>query len=131
MEVIKMNKWNYEKLEEMTQTQNEFTKTKLNYKYIAENYKEIIRKTHTNGDVIPLAFKDVELTYNGKIQENIKLPTINQKTQEKIEEKENQRQIMHIKHFSRSISHEAWFNFLDEEIKKFTQKYPEYKKVIL
>ena len=64
-------KWDTEKLEEMTKTQNEFTKTKLNYTKIAEKYFEMIEITRKNGDVLPLAFKDVEVAYNGKIKDDL------------------------------------------------------------
>ena len=126
-----MTKWNKEKLEEMTQTQNEFTKIKINYKLISEKYFEILEKTYKNGDVVPLAFKDVELAYTGRITDDIKLPEISEDIQKQIDEKEQERKVMHIKHFSRSISHEKWFEFLDEEIRIFIRKYPEYENILL
>lgn len=126
-----MNKWDNEKLEQMTQTQNEFTKIKLNYVLLAEKYFEIIEKTYENGDLIPLSFKDVEITYKGKINEDITLPEISEETEEQIKEKEQERQVMHIKHFSRSISHQEWFNYLDEEVNNFIENYPEYENIII
>ncbi|RAP48084.1 MAG: hypothetical protein BZ135_01105 [Methanosphaera sp. rholeuAM6] len=126
-----MNKWDNEKLEQMTQTQNEFTKIKLNYVLLAEKYFEIIEKTYENGDLIPLSFKDVEITYKGKINEDITLPEIREETEEQIKEKEQERQVMHIKHFSRSISHQEWFNYLDEEVNNFIENYPEYENIII
>lgn len=125
-----MNKWDIEKLKQMTETQNEFTKTKINYEQLAQKYFEIIEKTHKNGDIIPLAFKDVEIAYKGKIAEDLKLPEIDQELTEQIKEKVQKRQVMNIKHFSRSISHQAWFEYLDEEIKEFIEKYPEYTDII-
>ena len=71
-----MTNWNFDKLNEMTERQNEFTKTRIDYVKLADVYEEIVKKTYTNGDVIPLAFKDVEVTYDGKIEDNISLPDI-------------------------------------------------------
>ncbi len=124
-------KWDTEKLEEMTKTQNEFTKTKLNYTKIAEKYFEMIEITRKNGDVLPLAFKDVEVAYNGKIKDDLKEIEVSDEIISLIEEKEQERQVMHIKHFSRSISHQTWFDFLDQEVKEFINKYPEYGDLIL
>ena len=124
-------KWDTEKLEEMTKTQNEFTKTKLNYTKIAEKYFEMIEITRKKGDVLPLAFKDVEVAYNGKIKDDLKEIEVSDEIISLIEEKEQERQVMHIKHFSRSISHQAWFDFLDQEVKEFINKYPEYEDLIL
>lgn len=126
-----MMKWDTEKLEEMTKTQNEFTKTKLNYTKIAEKYFEMIEITRKKGDVLPLAFKDVEVAYNGKIKDDLKEIEVSDEIISLIEEKEHERQVMHIKHFSRSISHQAWFDFLDQEVKEFINKYPEYEDLIL
>ncbi|WP_292472937.1 hypothetical protein [Methanosphaera sp.] len=126
-----MMKWDTEKLEEMTKTQNEFTKTKLNYTKIAEKYFEMIEITRKNGDVLPLAFKDVEVAYNGKIKDDLKEIEVSDEIISLIEEKEQERQVMHIKHFSRSISHQTWFDFLDQEVKEFINKYPEYGDLIL
>lgn len=126
-----MTKWETQKLEEMTKTQNEFTKTKLNYVKIAENYFEMINKARANGDVIPLAFKDVEVAYNGKISDDFEEIPVSDEILKSIEEKEGERQVMHIKHFSRSISHQAWFDYLDEDVKSFIEKYPEYSDMIL
>lgn len=126
-----MTKWNNDKLEQMTETQNEFTKTKIDYLKLAGLYEEIVLKTYANGDVVPLAFKDVEVTYDGKIMDDIELPDIDEETKNSIDSKEQDRHVMHIKHFSRSISHQAWFDFLDCEVTYFIEKYPEYKDVIL
>ncbi len=126
-----MTKWETQKLEEMTKTQNEFTKSKLNYVKIAEEYFEMINKARTNGDLIPLAFKDVEVAYNGKIADDFHEIDVSDEALKSIEEKENERQVMHIKHFSRSISHQAWFNYLDEEVENFIEKYPEYSNLLL
>ncbi|WP_323736135.1 hypothetical protein PXD04_09660 [Methanosphaera sp. ISO3-F5] len=126
-----MNNWNFDKLEEMTRSQNEFTKTRLDYVKLAELYEDIVVKTYCNGDVVPLAFKDVEVTYEGKVEDDIILPSIDDETRESIDVKEQERHVMHIKHFSRSISHQSWFDFLDDEVKSFIEKYPEYEEVIL
>jgi len=126
-----MMNWDTEKLEEMTNTQNEFTKIKLNYTKIAEKYFEMINKTRKNGDIIPLVFKDVEVAYNGKVKDDLKEIEVSDEILSLIEEKEQERQIMHIKHFSRSISHQAWFDFLDQEVKDFINKYTEYEDLII
>lgn len=129
--VKNMNKWDENKLEQMNKQQNEFTKTRINYKTLSEKYFEIMEITHSNGDVMPLTFKDVELCYKGKIDEDISLPEIDDETQSSIDQKEQERHVMHIKHFSRSISHQDWFDFLDEEIEEFIKKYPQYSDIIL
>jgi len=126
-----MSKWNKDKLEEMTNTQNEFTKTKLNYLIISQKYFEMINKARENGDLIPLLFKDVEVTYDGKISEDFEEIQVNDEILALIEEKENKRQVMNIKHFSRSISHQQWFDYLDDEVNNFIEKYPEFKDTIL
>ena len=126
-----MMNWDTEKLEEMTNTQNEFTKIKLNYTKIAEKYFEMINKTRKNGDIIPLVFKDVEVAYKGKVKDDLKEIEVSDEILSLIEEKEQERQIMHIKHFSRSISHQAWFDFLDQEVKDFINKYTEYEDLII
>ncbi len=126
-----MSKWNKDKLEEMTNTQNEFTKTKLNYLIISQKYFEMINKARENGDLIPLLFKDVEVTYDGKISEDFEEIQVNDEILALIEEKENKRQVMNIKHFSRSISHQQWFDYLDDEVNNFIEKYHEFKDTIL
>lgn len=126
-----MTKWDIQKLESMTETQNEFTKNKLNYVKIAEEYFEMVNKVRLNGDLVPLAFKDVEVAYNAKISEDLEEVPVSDEAASSIEEKENERQVMHIKHFSRSISHQAWFDYLDEEVNDFIVKYPEYEDMIL
>lgn len=126
-----MTKWDMEKLEEMTRTQNEFTKIKLDYVKIAENYFEMINNSRINGDLVPLAFKDVEIAYNGKIKDDIQEIEVSDKILSLIEEKEHERQVMHIKHFSRSISHQDWFDYLDQEVKEFVDKYSEYANLII
>jgi len=126
-----MMNWDTEKLEEMTNTQNEFTKIKLNYTKIAEKYFEMINKTRKNGDIIPLVFKDVEVAYKGKVKDDLKEIEVSDEILSLIEEKEQERQIKHIKHFSRSISHQAWFDFLDQEVKDFINKYTEYEDLII
>jgi hypothetical protein len=91
----------------------------------------MINKTRKNGDIIPLAFKDVEVAYNGKVKDDLKEIEVSDEILSLIEEKEQERQVMHIKHFSRSISHQAWFDFLDQEIKDFINKYTEYEDLII
>ena len=126
-----MSKWDEEKLEQMTKKQNEYTKSQINYEILAQKYSEIMEKLHINGDVMPLAFKDVETAYKGKITEDMTLPPIEGKLQEQVRQKEQEREIMHIKHFSRSISHQAWFDFIDKEIEQFIEKYPEFDEIII
>lgn len=126
-----MTKWDIEKLESMTKTQNEFTKNKLDYVKIAEEYFEMVNKVRLNGDLVPLSFKDVEVAYDGKISDDLEEITIDDEALASIEQKENERQVIHIKHFSRSISHQAWFDYLDGEVNDFVEKYPEYKDLIL
>ena len=46
-----MDKWNTKKLEEMTDSEPEYTKYNINFNYIAENLEEILIKTHENGKV--------------------------------------------------------------------------------
>ncbi|MBQ6219445.1 MAG: hypothetical protein IJJ47_06930 [Methanosphaera sp.] len=126
-----MDKWNKEKLDKMTKMDSEFTRYNLNFNFIAENFEEMVIKTYLNGDLIPLEFEDVKTAYDGDPIKEIELPEISDDLQSKIDEINEKRNIMHIKHFSRSISHEAWFNFLDEEVDVFIEKYPEFKESII
>ena len=68
-----MKEWNYEKLEQMTEQENEFVQIRLNYIYIAENYEEMFIKTYENGDLIPTMFEDVNIAYPGKAENDIKI----------------------------------------------------------
>ena len=85
-----MKKWNQQKLIQMTQQQNEFTKTRLDYEKIASNYFEIIEKVRENGDVVPLAFKDVEVAYDGKMMDDLNLPEVTDEIQKQIDSKEQE-----------------------------------------
>ncbi|RAP45434.1 hypothetical protein [uncultured Methanosphaera sp.] len=127
-----MTKWNYEKLDKMTKEGSKFSKLTLNYRVIADNFQEIMIKTRQNGDVLPLEFEDVFIAYENKNPiEDMVLPEISKELEEKISEKENNQKIMHIKHFSRNISHQQWFDFIDQEVLDFVEKYPEFSDIIL
>jgi len=126
-----MKEWNYEKLEQMTQQENEFVQIRLNYRYIAENYEEMFLKTYENGDLKPTMFEDVNIAYPGKAENDIKIPEVDQTITDKIKDKKQKRKMVEIKHFSRDLNHEAWFNHLEDEVKEFIEKYPEYENVIL
>ena len=101
------SKWNYEKLERMTQEGNKYTKVKLDYITLAKYYEQIVLITRKNGEVIPLLFDDVRLAYNGNPLDDMNLPEIPEEFIEQYNQLENNRKVMHIKHFSRDISHEA------------------------
>ncbi|MDD6285230.1 hypothetical protein [Candidatus Methanosphaera massiliense] len=127
-----MTKWNYEKLDKMTKEGSKFSKLTLNYRVIADNFQEIMIKTRQNGDVLPLEFEDVFIAYENKNPiDDMVLPEISKELEEKISEKENNQKIMHIKHFSRNISHQQWFDFIDQEVLDFVEKYPEFSDIIL
>lgn len=126
-----MSKWNYEKLEEMTNTDNNYIKFKLNYAYIADNYEDMLIKTYRDGNLTPTLFKDVELTYDGKVSKDIQLPEIDDETKSSIDEKSRTRKLAELKHFSRDMTHDDWFKHLEEEVYDFIEKYPEYKNVII
>ena len=127
-----MTKWNYEKLDKMTKEGSKFSKLTLNYRVIADNFQEIMIKTRQNSDVLPLEFEDVFIAYENKNPiDDMVLPEISKELEEKISEKENNQKIMHIKHFSRNISHQQWFDFIDQEVLDFVEKYPEFSDIIL
>ena len=127
-----MTKWNYEKLDKMTKEGSKFSKLTLNYRVIADNFQEIMIKTRQTGDVLPLEFEDVFIAYENKNPiDDMVLPEISKELEEKISEKENNQKIMHIKHFSRNISHQQWFDFIDQEVLDFVEKYPEFSDIIL
>ncbi|MCD7782052.1 MAG: hypothetical protein LUG89_05105 [Methanosphaera sp.] len=125
-----MDKWDKNKLEEMTKQGAEFSKHELNYTYISQKYEEMLKTVTLNGDVLPLEFNDVDVAYNGSLIDDYEKPEISTDLKEKIDEKESIRNTMHIKHFSRSISHQAWFDFIDNEVDEFIEKYPQYSDVI-
>ena len=124
------SKWNYEKLERMTQEGNKYTKVKLDYITLAKYYEQIVLITRKNGEVIPLLFDDVRLAYNGNPLDDMNLPEIPEEFIEQYNQLENNRKVMHIKHFSRDISHEAGFDFISNEVLDFIEKYPQFKKII-
>ncbi|RAP54494.1 MAG: hypothetical protein BZ137_01895 [Methanosphaera sp. rholeuAM130] len=125
-----MNKWNYEKLEEMTNTDNDYIEMKLNYTYIANNYEDILIKTYADGNITPTLFNDVELAYEGKILNDIQLPQITDELKNSIDEKRRARKVVELKHFSRDMTHKDWFKHLEDEVREFIEKYPEFKDVI-
>lgn len=49
------------------------------------------------------------------------LPEIPEEFIEQYNQLENNRKVMHIKHFSRDISHEAWFDFISNEVLDFIE----------
>ncbi|MGN1322353.1 MAG: hypothetical protein ACI4VJ_07230 [Methanosphaera sp.] len=127
-----MTKWNYEKLDKMTKEGSKFSKLTLNYRVIADNFQEIMIKTRQNGDALPLEFEDVFIAYENKNPiGDMVLPEISKELEEQISEKESNQKIMHIKHFSRNISHQQWFDFIDQEVLDFVEKYPEFSDIIL
>ena len=124
-------KWDYEKLDKMTNEGNEFTNIKLNYRAIANYYEEIVITTRKNGDVIPLEFDDVKVAYKGNPLNDINLPEIPEEYKQQYNQLEKNRKVMHIKHFSRDLSHEEWFNFIDNEVFDFIEKYPQFSDIII
>ncbi|WP_455645526.1 hypothetical protein [Methanosphaera sp.] len=126
-----MTKWNYEKLDKMTEERAEFSSISLNYRYIADNFEEIAITTYSNGDVIPLEFDDIKTAYDGNPLDDIVLPEISEQLLDKYNDLENVRQVMHIKHFARSINLATWIDFIDGEVKTFVEKYPQFSDVIL
>lgn len=124
-------KWDYEKLDKMTNEGNEFTNIKLNYRAIANYYEEIVITTRKNGDVIPLEFDDVKVAYKGNPLNDITLPEIPEEYKQQYNQLEKNRKVMHIKHFSRDLSHEEWFNFIDNEVFDFIEKYPQFSDIII
>lgn len=125
-----MKEWHVKKLEDMTQQENDFVNIRLNYVYIAENYEEIFIDTYKNGDLMPTMFEDVNNAYPGNPENDIKLPEIDEKVKIDIKEKRQERKIVEIKHFSRNLNHDAWFRHLEDEVREFIRKYPQYEKVI-
>lgn len=115
----------------MTNEKSEFVNIQLNYTYIAENYEEIYIKTYKNGDILPTMFDDVNLAYPGTPVNDITLPEVDDEVNDLIRQKKLARRQVEIKHFSRSISHEAWFEHLEKEVEEFVEKYPEYRECII
>lgn len=125
-----MKEWNYDKLDEMTKKGSKFTKIDLDYRIIADNFEEIAVIAHKNGDVIPLEFDDVKLAYTGNPVDDVDLPEVSQELLDKIDELENHRKVMHIKHFARDITHDDWLDFIDNEVLEFIEKYPQFSDVV-
>ena len=126
-----MIEWNIERLNEMTQMTPEFTKTNINFNYLAENLEEIVTTLHNNGDVLPLQFEDVKVACQNDPFKQIDLPEISESLQQQINEKQQKQKLINIKHISRAISHEEWFDFVDEEVLEFVKKYPQFKDVLI
>lgn len=126
-----MKKWDSNKLEEMNNSKNEYTNIQLNYRWIAENYEDIVLTLYNNSDLIPLMFDDVKIAYPGNPLDDVDLSSIDGDLKQIIQDKQRERKTVHIKHFSRNMSHEAWFNFLEGEVKDFVDKYPQFGDVLL
>ena len=93
--------------------------------------EEIVITTRKNGDVIPLEFDDVKVAYKGNPLNDINLPEIPEEYKQQYNQLEKNRKVMHIKHFSRDLSHEEWFNFIDNEVFDFIEKYPQFSDIII
>ena len=125
-----MNNWNYDKLEQMNNAENEFTSIKLNYVFIAENFEEMYNLSRKNADLMPLEFDDVKLAYDGDIFKDIDIVEVSDEVENILCEKERERNVVHIKHFSRDLSHEDWFKFIDDEVLNFIKKYPQFEDAL-
>lgn len=122
-----MYTWDYDKLRAMNDEDNPFIENRLDYVYIAENLEKIVQTSYSRGYPVPLEFMDVKTACSSDPFDEITLPEIADDLKENIEKLEHERQVMHIKHFSRSISHEAWFKFIDDEVNVFIREFPEFK----
>ncbi len=125
-----MIKWNYDKLDQMNQYDNECSNIKLDYKVLADKIEEIVPMLKKNGEIIPLEFEDLNVACSGNLFDNIDTPEISDEIKEKINQKERERKIMSLKHFSRDISHEEWYGFLDQEVIDFVEKYPQFSNIM-
>ncbi|PAV06844.1 hypothetical protein [Methanosphaera cuniculi] len=126
-----MINWNYEKLESMTEKSSTYNSITIDYKILAENFEEIVVLLHTNGETIPLEFEDLNVACKGNMYDKIELPNIAEECKQKRQQLEEERNHMKLKHFSRDISHEEWFEFIDKEVLEFIKKYPQYEKIII
>ncbi|MBE6494017.1 MAG: hypothetical protein E7Z84_05350 [Methanosphaera stadtmanae] len=126
-----MVNWKYDRLDEMTKQSNEFTSVNLNYRFIADNFEDIVITTHNNGELIPSAFEDVKIACDNDPFSEIELPEISTDISDNINDKKRQRKLMEIKHTSRDITHKDWFNYLDNEVIEFVDKFPQFKNVII
>lgn len=126
-----MINWNYEKLESMTQKSSTYNNITIDYKVLAENFEEIVVLLHKEGMPVPLEFEDLNIACKGNMYNEIELPDIAKECKEKREELEKVRNMMKLKHFSRDISHEEWFEFIDQEVIEFIEKYPQYEKILI
>lgn len=126
-----MTNWKYDRLDEMTKQGNDFTSVKLNYRFIADNFEDIVITAHNNGEIIPSAFEDVKIACDNDPLSEIVLPEISDDINDSIQNKKRQRKIMEIKHTSRNITHKDWFNYLDMEVIEFVDKFPQFKNAVL
>lgn len=125
-----MINWKYDRLDQMTKQSNEYTRINLNYRFIADNFEDIIITAHNNGELIPSAFEDVKIACDTDPFSQITLPDISADINDNIQNKKRQRKLMEIKHTSRDITHEDWFNYLDKEVVEFVDNFPQFKDVI-
>ncbi len=125
-----MSKWNYERLDQMTNQKNDFSSISIDYRKLADYLEEMISIATENSDLIPLEFEDVKLAYDGDPFEDFAIENIDLQIQEKLDQKNNERKVMKIKYLSKDISHNDWANFIDNEVLEFIEKYPQYKDEI-
>lgn len=128
--MIELINWNYEKLENMTEKCGEYNSICIDYTILAENFEQIALTLHENGEIIPLQFQDLNIACKGDLFKQINLPEIKEELITQKEEQEKIRNQMKIKHFARDLSHEEWFEFIDNEVLDFIEKYPEYAIII-
>lgn len=125
-----MKQWDFNKLEQMSEMDNEYTSIRLNYVYIADNFEEIVKVSSSGADLVPLMFEDVKVAYPGDPLDDVDVVR-GSETEEVLAEKARQRNVVHIKHFSRGMSHEDWFKFLEDEVLEFLERYPEFSDALL
>ncbi len=126
-----MINWQYDRLDEMTKQGSTLNNIKLNYRVIADNFEEIVITARNNGELVPIEFEDVKSGCDGDPLSEIKLSDISPEIAENIQDKLRQRKLMEVKHISRGISHTEWFNYLDQEVIDFVNKFPQFKDVII
>jgi len=126
-----MINWQYDRLEEMTKQGSTLNNIKLNYRFIADNYEEIVITARNNGELVPIEFEDVKSGCNGDPLSKIELSDITPEIAENIEDKLRQRKLVEVKHISRGMSHSEWFNYLDQEVIDFITKFPQFKDALI
>ena len=123
--------WNYDRLDKMTEQGSRLNKIKLDYRFIADNYEDIVVTAHCNGELVPIEFEDVKSCCKGNPLSQIELPDISPEIAEMIKDKSRKRKLVEVKHIARGMRHFEWFDYLDQEVVDFVNKFPQFKDALI